>query len=177
MERLRPHMLKHCTGALSPSMGQFTHPPDHIQHAIQEEAESEAADKDESGDPPHPGPSSSASLSSEAADAAGRASALHALSFMGTPYGLLPAPASSASSATAPFLASGLQSIYANPGLLLGNSMAAFGAPGSPAGAASAKRPSPSPDLMSADAKKMRFQSSMRILKDEPVPEGYVRFR
>ena len=31
--------------------------------------------------------------------------------------------------------------------------------------------------MLSPDAKKMRFQSSMRLLKDEPVPDGYVRFR
>ena len=62
--------------------------------------------------------------------------------------------------------------------------MAAFGGgAGSPAAMGAvpgggSKRPSPSPDLLSADAaKKLRFQSSMRILKDEPVPEGYVRFR
>ncbi|XP_065170803.1 zinc finger protein castor homolog 1-like isoform X2 [Atheta coriaria] len=30
---------------------------------------------------------------------------------------------------------------------------------------------------MSPEAKKARIQSSMRILKDEPVPEGYLRFR
>lgn len=30
---------------------------------------------------------------------------------------------------------------------------------------------------MSTEAKKARIQSSMRILKDEPVPEGYIRFR
>ena len=30
---------------------------------------------------------------------------------------------------------------------------------------------------MSPEAKKARVQSSMRILKDEPVPEGYIRFR
>lgn len=69
-------------------------------------------------------------------------------------------------------------------GLLLGvnNPMAVFGGPASPAPGATptgSKRPSPSPDhlIMSAEAKKMRFQSSMRILKDEPVPDGYVRFR
>ncbi|KAF4532943.1 hypothetical protein B566_EDAN000631 [Ephemera danica] len=45
------------------------------------------------------------------------------------------------------------------------------------------KRCSPTPLLgsnhqdMSNDAKKARIQSSMRILKDEPVPEGYLRFR
>lgn len=30
---------------------------------------------------------------------------------------------------------------------------------------------------MSMDQKKLRLQSSMRMLKDEPVPEGYMRFR
>jgi len=30
---------------------------------------------------------------------------------------------------------------------------------------------------MSPEAKKARIQNSMRILKDEPVPEGYIRFR
>jgi len=32
-------------------------------------------------------------------------------------------------------------------------------------------------DLMSMDQKKMRLQTSMRMLKDEPVPEGYMRYR
>lgn len=45
------------------------------------------------------------------------------------------------------------------------------------------KRGSPTANLTSPtqqetnDAKKARIQSSMRILKDEPVPEGYIRFR
>ena len=30
---------------------------------------------------------------------------------------------------------------------------------------------------LSQDQKKLRLQSSMRMLKDEPVPEGYSRFR
>jgi len=34
-----------------------------------------------------------------------------------------------------------------------------------------------SPIELSNEAKKARIQSSMRILKDEPVPEGYLRFR
>jgi hypothetical protein len=38
--------------------------------------------------------------------------------------------------------------------------------------------PSHHPHLdMSPEAKKARVQNSMRILKDEPVPEGYIRFR
>ncbi|CAG9862492.1 unnamed protein product [Phyllotreta striolata] len=34
-----------------------------------------------------------------------------------------------------------------------------------------------SPHDMNPEAKKARIQNSMRILKDEPVPEGYLRFR
>lgn len=30
---------------------------------------------------------------------------------------------------------------------------------------------------LTQDQKKLRLQSSMRMLKDEPVPEGYSRFR
>ena len=30
---------------------------------------------------------------------------------------------------------------------------------------------------LTPDQKKLRLQSSMRMLKDEPVPEGYSRFR
>ena len=32
-------------------------------------------------------------------------------------------------------------------------------------------------DMMSMDQKKLRLQTSMRMLKDEPVPEGYMRYR
>ena len=64
-----------------------------------------------------------------------------------------------------------------------------FPRPGWPAGLAQAagqslsgKRSSPmdldSDDLgLTQDQKKLRLQSSMRMLKDEPVPEGYSRFR
>lgn len=43
--------------------------------------------------------------------------------------------------------------------------------------AANLNKRSLSPHDMSPDAKKARIQNSMRILKDEPVPEGYLRFR
>jgi len=60
-----------------------------------------------------------------------------------------------------------------------------FPRPGWPGGlggpALSQKRSSPmelDDDIgMSLDQKKLRLQSSMRMLKDEPVPEGYMRFR
>lgn len=68
---------------------------------------------------------------------------------------------------------------------MLNNSMgtgAAFNRPMSPGKTASQghKRPSSSPIdhlVLSPEAKKMRFPSNMRLLKDEPVPDGYVRFR
>ncbi|XP_076256377.1 zinc finger protein castor homolog 1-like isoform X3 [Rhynchophorus ferrugineus] len=43
--------------------------------------------------------------------------------------------------------------------------------------AANLNKRSMSPHDMSPDAKKARIQNSMRILKDEPVPAGYLRFR
>ncbi|KAJ8686613.1 hypothetical protein QAD02_022407 [Eretmocerus hayati] len=39
------------------------------------------------------------------------------------------------------------------------------------------KRSLSPPDANSAEAKKQRLHHSMRMLKDEPVPEGYIRFR
>ena len=39
------------------------------------------------------------------------------------------------------------------------------------------KRALSPPDINSPEAKKQRLHHSMRMLKDEPVPEGYVRFR
>jgi hypothetical protein len=80
----------------------------------------------------------------------------------------------------------GLSFLLINQGLLLNNPMGtgAFGKPISPGKKACTihgnKRPSSSPVdhlMLSPEAKKMRFQSSMRLLKDEPVPDGYVRFR
>ena len=55
------------------------------------------------------------------------------------------------------------------------------GWPGGPSMGASQKRSSPM-DLdddiaMTQEQKKLRLQTSMRMLKDEPVPEGYSRFR
>lgn len=43
--------------------------------------------------------------------------------------------------------------------------------------AANLNKRSLSPHEMTQEQKKVRIQNSMRILKDEPVPEGYIRFR
>ena len=55
------------------------------------------------------------------------------------------------------------------------------GVPGMGGPGASQKRSAPM-DLdddiaLTQDQKKLRLQTSMRMLKDEPVPEGYSRFR
>jgi len=200
IERLKPHMLKHYTGALSPSMGQWTNPAGSsaasgllpssgdrlsIDSGIKEEMDRDLDRDDEHPHNPFAGPSSGLP-EGFGPDMTRSASALHALAFMsplGSHYGLIPAAAVAAAAAAAqgtnpgpghpPFLPPSLQSIYGNAGLLLGS-------PNTPAtGSKRSGLHSPSPDhqLMSPDAKKMRFQSSMRILKDEPVPDGYVRFR
>ena len=54
--------------------------------------------------------------------------------------------------------------------------------PGWPAGQSLSQKRSSPMDLdddigLTQDQKKLRLQSSMRMLKDEPVPEGYSRFR
>lgn len=58
--------------------------------------------------------------------------------------------------------------------------------PGDPSLGGSLKRSASSPmssilldddSQLSAEEKKLKLQSSMRMLKDEPVPEGYMRFR
>ena len=193
-------MLKHYTGALSPSMGQWTNPAGSsaasglvpssgdrlsIDSGIKEEMDRDLDRDDEHPHNPFAGPSSGLP-EGFGADMTRSASALHALAFMsplGSHYGLIPAAAVAAAAAAAqgsnpgpghpPFLPPSLQSIYGNAGLLLAS-------PNTPAtGSKRSGLHSPSPDhqLMSPDAKKMRFQSSMRILKDEPVPDGYVRFR
>ena len=68
--------------------------------------------------------------------------------------------------------------------LIIGITVRPFGRPSSPVKSAvmqtNHKRHSASPVdhlMLSPEAKKLRFQSSMRLLKDEPVPDGYVRFR
>nr|CAH7728455.1 unnamed protein product [Callosobruchus chinensis] len=55
------------------------------------------------------------------------------------------------------------------PGENLTNPLAAM--------AANLNKRAMSPHEISPEAKKARIQNSMRILKDEPVPEGYLRFR
>jgi hypothetical protein len=58
--------------------------------------------------------------------------------------------------------------------------------PGDPSLGGSLKRSATSPmsqillddeSTMTPEEKKFKLQSSMRMLKDEPVPEGYMRFR
>ncbi|XP_072386834.1 zinc finger protein castor homolog 1-like isoform X1 [Diabrotica undecimpunctata] len=87
-----------------------------------------------------------------------------------------------------PFLS---QSLYQNPQLMFQHAQlmqSPLLAPQSPypgenltsplaAMAANLNKRAMSPHDISTDAKKARIQNSMRILKDEPVPDGYLRFR
>lgn len=136
MERLKPHMLKHCTGALSPTMGQWTgNCSAQTQLPSQQpmRSSSVAADlKEESTDNhqnerkkelvlsqqrdvknPTAGPSSPVPPSNQDVDLSvsrSPAAALHALSFL--PYGISPHQPTSCT--TAAFLPPGFQSFYAN---------------------------------------------------------------
>lgn len=75
------------------------------------------------------------------------------------------------------------QLMFQHPGLMQSQYLAAQAPPSdnmtSPlaAMAANLNKRSLSPHEMSPEQKKARIQNSMRILKDEPVPDGYLRFR
>lgn len=75
------------------------------------------------------------------------------------------------------------QLMFQHPGLIQNQYLATPNSPGenmtSPlaAMAANLNKRALSPHEMSPEQKKARIQNSMRILKDEPVPEGYLRFR
>ncbi|KZS09994.1 Transcription factor castor-like protein [Daphnia magna] len=211
IDKLKPHVLKHCTGALSPTLNQWSGNggPGSIGQ-LPTDVASVAAGASDRGNPTANciemdakkeelsrmalfhnsaglGTSSLPQSEAELRDLASRSSAaLHALSFMspmGGPFGLGSANqlTGNPSSFHSPSIH---QAIYAGSGLMLNNSMgtgAAFNRPMSPGKTASQghKRPSSSPIdhlVLSPEAKKMRFPCNMRLLKDEPVPDGYVRF-
>ncbi|XP_057380685.2 zinc finger protein castor homolog 1-like isoform X2 [Daphnia carinata] len=209
IDKLKPHVLKHCTGALSPTLNQWSGnsgpgplptdvasigagASDRVNQtanckdmdAKKEELSRMALFNNATG----LGTSSLPQSEAELRDLASRSSAaLHALSFMspmGGPFGL--GSPSQLTGNPSSFHSPGMhQTIYAGSGLMLNNPMgttAAFNRPMSPGKTASQghKRPSSSPidhSMLSPEAKKMRFPSNMRLLKDEPVPDGYVRFR
>jgi hypothetical protein len=248
IDKLKPHMLKHCTGALSPTLSQWAgnssgHHSTETDIAATAAAAVAASGADRKSqfvkettslkkeddmspmrlatfsNPASALGTTSSLLHPEAGlcDLASRSSAaLHALSFM-SPLSAHYSPVTSNQLNSSPpsFLSSGihppiytgsgmpiyyflnstksfwiilLNEIFFCVGLLLNHSMGTsgvFGKPNSPGKIGSAiqgnnKRPSSSPVdhlMLSPEAKKMRFQSSMRLLKDEPVPDGYVRFR
>jgi hypothetical protein len=66
------------------------------------------------------------------------------------------------------------------PGAHLFDPAKQFARPGWPGGLGGPQKRSAFDDDesgMTMDQKKLRLQTSMRMLKDEPVPEGYMRFR
>ncbi|KAK3922303.1 Zinc finger protein castor-like protein 1, partial [Frankliniella fusca] len=205
LERLRPHIAKHSTGALSPGT------PLKREGAATPE---DAGDHD-AGEQPDPASGlPSPIMSDHSLGAAAAAAALGmpppgALHAHGPPF---PQHHFNAAMAAAvanqqlalmtsqglPYLQHGIPAIYSSPsGLMFGVSPSGFGGPHplTSNGLLDHRLDVPglhqhlalkramSPHIMgghqdmSPEAKKARIQNSMRILKDEPVPEGYIRFR
>ncbi|XP_069703969.1 zinc finger protein castor homolog 1-like isoform X2 [Periplaneta americana] len=232
LDRLRPHIAKHSSGALSPSVVK-REPEDNNNEESndstnngsggapsyeQQSPSSETPQGPGSGllppgaglhhsvFPPHSSPSSSA------AAAASLNAAMAAAAAAGQQFALI-------TSQGIPFIQHGIPAIYSSPaglmfaaphglhpshahsvalqsnGLLDHHHVLLNAAAASAEQAGQAQSPaeqhlaslnkraiSPHPSHhghldMSPEAKKARVQNSMRILKDEPVPEGYIRFR
>ncbi|XP_023707022.1 zinc finger protein castor homolog 1 isoform X2 [Cryptotermes secundus] len=231
LDRLRPHIAKHSSGALSPPVvkrepednnneesndsinnGAGGPPPYEQQNPNSETLQGPGSGLPPLGGgglhpsvfPPHSSPSSSAAAAASfnaamvAAAAAGQQFAL--ITSQGIPFIQPGIPAIYSSPAGLMFAAPpGLHPAHPHPVALQSNGLLDHHALLN-AAAASAEQagqtPSPEQHLaglnkramsphpshhphmdMSPEAKKARVQSSMRILKDEPVPEGYIRFR
>lgn len=175
-------MLKHCNGALSPNMNQLlTHSVN--QTDLKPTEEQQKLEKERL--PVEPGPSMTRETPESSEAILARSNPV-LMNFQQLPSSFsLPFHQSLAKS---PGLLPAMQSLYASQGLLVFFSnlesqcvtltyylLKGFMMNGSPGSSGQAS--SPPVDQAMADAKKLRVQSSMRILKDEPVPEGYVRFR
>ncbi|XP_063220399.1 zinc finger protein castor homolog 1 isoform X2 [Bacillus rossius redtenbacheri] len=204
LDKLRPHIVKHSSGALSPPT--FKKEPEdnnndesndssaNLAGSTQYEHASPNAELPPSLPPPgvlHPSlfpPHSSAAASFNAAMAAAAAA--------GQQFALI-------TSQGIPFIQPGISAIYSSPaGLmfaapptlhphhphnthhpslasngLLDHHTLMTGEDMSLSKCSLSPHHAPPTLDMSPEAKKARVQNSMRILKDEPVPEGYVRFR
>ncbi|KAE8750785.1 hypothetical protein FOCC_FOCC002495 [Frankliniella occidentalis] len=215
LERLRPHIAKHSTGALSPGTplkreGAAT-PEDSNDHDSNEQ---------------QPSPAEHSLAAAAALGMPSQAAAMGGVALGMPPHGALhghgsPFPQHHFNAAMAaavanqqlalmtsqglPYLQHGMPAIYSSPsGLMFGVSPSGFGGPhpltsnglldhrldgmGGVPGVPGlhqhlALKRAMSPHIMpghqdmSPEAKKARIQNSMRILKDEPVPDGYIRFR
>ncbi|GLG97314.1 Transcription factor castor [Gryllus bimaculatus] len=192
IERLRPHIAKHSSGALSPSVIK-KEPEDNNN----EESNDSTAASGGPGVPEQPSPNSEIPPSlppsvlqpgvfpsqSPAAAAATFNAAMAAAAAAGQQFALI---TSQGLMFAAPPGLHGHHSHHHPNGLLDHHSLLA-GDPTSsdkPLSLTGLNKRPMSPHLgapgaldMSPEAKKARVQNSMRILKDEPVPEGYVRFR
>lgn len=228
LERLRPHIAKHSTGALSPGTPLKREGAATPEDTNNEDAGDQPSGANVSGLPAdHPAAIAMSGMQSQAqAQAQAQAAAMSGVA-LGLPphagmHGQVPgfAPHSfNAAMAAAvanqqlalmtsqglPYLQHGMPAIYSSPsGLMFACTPSGFGAPhplsanglldhrldgvpgvGGVAGLHQhlAMKRAMSPHIlaghqdMSPEAKKARIQNSMRILKDEPVPEGYIRFR
>lgn len=217
LDRLRPHIAKHSTGALSPGTPVKREGRDGMASPASEVNDDDNGEN-ASSQTMHPATDHQAAAVAAAAAAAAAAgmpsSALGGMALGLPPPGMHGAPfpqqhfnaamaaamanqqlALMTSQAGLPYL-QGLQhpAIYTSPSGLMFCSPSGFGAP-HPLAANGLLDPSlpglqhlalkrsmqphmlPGHQDMSPEAKKARIQNSMRILKDEPVPDGYIRFR
>jgi hypothetical protein len=195
LDRLRPHILKHSSGAISPGSQAFKRehddgersspspqnggaPSENAAHPWEQHAAPNLFD-----DHPELPPGFAASHAAAAAAAAGYLPSpfalmtsqslpafMHQPALYSSPAGLMFAPALHPSHHQA-LAALHQQQQNALNGLPDHDMSSLLGKRGSPGNLG------PSPLDISNEAKKARIQSSMRILKDEPVPEGYLRFR
>ncbi|XP_065350896.1 zinc finger protein castor homolog 1 isoform X3 [Cloeon dipterum] len=199
LDRLRPHILKHSSGAISPGSQNVKRESEEADRGSPSPQNGSSADN-----PGHPWdhnvaaaaasqsifeghelPPGFAASHAAAAAAAGYLPSpfalmtsqslpfMHQPALYSSPAGLMFAPALHPSHHQAAALAAlHQQQQNALNGMQEHEMNSLLGKRGSPGGIGAV-----SPLDISTEAKKARIQSSMRILKDEPVPEGYLRFR
>ncbi|XP_059479542.1 zinc finger protein castor homolog 1-like isoform X2 [Neocloeon triangulifer] len=190
LDRLRPHILKHSSGAISPGSQNLKRESDDTERSSPSPQNGSSADN-----PGHPWDHSAvANAMFEGHDLppgfASHAAAAAAAGYLPSPFALM-------TSQSLPFMHQ--PALYSSPaGLMFAPALhpshhqalaalhqqqqsALNGMQEHEMNSLLGKRCSPSalssPLDISTEAKKARIQSSMRILKDEPVPEGYLRFR
>ncbi|RZF38189.1 hypothetical protein LSTR_LSTR005550 [Laodelphax striatellus] len=182
LERLRPHIAKHSPGAIPPLL-----------------VKPENNNNEEADDQPHPGVTSFLSIQMDSPDMQpppplppphypGFSAAMAAAVAANQQLALM-------TSQGIPFMPHAMPALYTSPSglmfaappgfnpqhtaaLLSNGLLESARSPMDPSGELHLQRRPLSPSReISPEAKKARVQTSMRILKDEPVPEGYLRFR
>uniref|UniRef100_A0A1B6ETM8 C2H2-type domain-containing protein n=1 Tax=Cuerna arida TaxID=1464854 RepID=A0A1B6ETM8_9HEMI len=183
LERLRPHIAKHSPSAIPPIMVKQEHNNNEESDEHPHPALSMLPMNLESGEllPPPPPPHYPGFGAAMAAAVAANQQ-LAMMTSQGIPFLPHAMPALYTSPSGLMFAAPpGFNPHHAalmSNGLLESARVSMLGAGDHGTGDSLLARSLPSPHrAISPEAKKARVQTSMRILKDEPVPEGYVRFR